>query len=113
MEASCGKLRVSCVNLRVSCGTVRVACGKECAFLATSLVGTLFPLRVLGCAERSRRALEPILWYRGTVRFNEYAQSGAVRDEVVELEPSFEHLPPSLKPCFPVALRKMASYTCM
>ena len=29
------------------------------------------------------------------------------RDEVVELEPSFEHLPPVLKPCFPVALRKI------
>ena len=106
MEASCGKLHVYC-------GKVHVACGKEFAFLATSLVGTLFPLRVLGCAERSRRALEPILWYRGTVRFNEDAQSGVVRDEVVELEPSFEHLPPLLKPCFPVALRKMASHTCM
>ena len=32
---------------------------------------------------------------------------------MVELEPSFEHLPPLLMQCFPVALRKMASYSCI
>ena len=45
--------------------------------------------------------------------FNDDPQSGAVGDEVVELQPSFERLPPLLKPCYPVALRKMASYTCV
>ena len=48
---------------------------------------------------------EPILWCHGAFRLND--------DEIVELEPSFEHLPPSLKRCFPVALRKTASYTCV
>ena len=43
---------------------------------------------------------EPILWCHGAFRLN--------HDEIVELEPSFEHLPPSLKRCFPVALRKTA-----
>ena len=37
-------------------------------------------------------------------------RSGAVRDEVLQLQPSFEHLPPLLKPCFPVALRKRLIY---
>ena len=46
---------------------------EECAFLATALVGKLLLLRVFGCAERSRRAPEPILWY-GTFRFNDYPQ---------------------------------------
>ena len=84
---------------------------KECAFLATSLVGRCFPLHLFfGCAKRSRRAPEPILRYRGTFRFNDDPQWRAVRDEAVELQPSFEHLPPVLKPCFPVALRKMLIY---
>ena len=56
------------------------------------------------CAERSRRAIEPILWYHGTFRFIDHPQWRASRDEVVGLESSFGHLPPVLKPCFPVAL---------
>ena len=40
-------------------------------------------------------------------------RSGAVRDEVVQLQPSFEHLPPLRKPCYPVAVRKMTSHNCV
>ena len=72
---------------------------EKCALLAT-LWENSFRFGVFGCAERSRR-----------VCFKEYAP-GAVMDEVVELQPSFEHLPPLLKPCFPVALCKMLIYVC-
>ena len=50
------------------------------------------------------------MWYDCTFRFNDYFQLGAARDEVVELQPSFEHQPLLLKPCFPVALRNVLIY---
>ena len=84
---------------------------EKCALLATSLVGLTPSVTVfLEYAERSRWAPGSNVWYHGTSRFNDYPPSGAVRDEVVELKPSFEHLPPVLKPCFPVALRDVLIY---
>ena len=89
---------------------------EECALLLSSArflqhfwSENSFRFGVFGCAERSRGVPEPILWYNGTFRFNEYAP-GAVRDEVVGLQPSFEHLPPLLKPCFSVALHTVLIY---
>ena len=84
---------------------------EECAFLATSLVGKLLLLRFFfGCAERSRGRFSQFCGTVAHFASNDDPQWGAVTDEVVELQPSFEHLPPLLKPCFPVALRKMLIY---
>ena len=85
MDASCVDLRASCVDLCVSYGKVRVACGKSLRFLQQLLWEHSFHCGFFGCAERSWRALEPILWYHGKFRVNDDPQSGAARDEVVEL----------------------------
>ena len=73
----------------------------------TGIRRSLAPLRT---EEKGSAGAWATLWHHGTLRFNDYPQSGAARDEVVELQPSFEHLPPLLKPCFPVALRSVLIY---
>ena len=83
MEASCGKFHVQCARVRVACGKVRVACnisrGKT-----PSVAGFLVALRGVGGR---------LSQFCGS-SFNDDPQSGAARDEVVELQPSFERLPP-------------------
>ena len=68
-----------------------------CAFFATSLVGTFLLLR--GFSGALRGVGGRLSQFCGTVAHfasNDDPQPGAVRDEVVELQPSFEHLPPVL-----------------
>ena len=47
---------------------------KNCAFSVEKCA-----LLVEKCAGRSRRAIEPILWYHGTFRFNDYPQWRATK----------------------------------
>ena len=70
---------------------------KSARFLQQLLWENFFLLRVFWGALRGLGGR--LSQFCGTVaifRFNDYTQGGAERDEVVELQPSFEHLPPVL-----------------